>query len=97
MKVNYKEAPIMKFHKMLFLCAVLGQIACGYALGIAGNAVTQAQTELGFNTFWVGLLGAGTLIGLSGSLFLGNLADQIGRSKLLLIDMVLFIFIYLWS
>ncbi len=90
MKVNYKEAPIMKFHKMLFLCAVLGQIACGYALGIAGNAVTQAQAELGFNTFWVGLLGAGTLIGLSGSLFLGNLADQIGRSKLLLIDMVLF-------
>ncbi len=90
MKTNYKEAPIKQFHKMLFLCAALGQVACGYALGIAGNAVTQAQSVLGLNTFWVGLLGAGTLIGLSGSLFLGNLADQIGRSKLLLLDMLLF-------
>lgn len=90
MKTNYKEAPYSKFHTMLYLCAILGQIACGYALGIAGTAVTQAQDKLGLSTFWVGLLGAGTLIGLGGSLFIGNIADKIGRSKLLLIDMVLF-------
>ena len=90
MKTNYKEAPITRFHKMVFICAILGQIACGYALGIAGTAVTQAQGVLGFNSFWVGLLGAGTLIGLSGSLFIGNIADKIGRSKLLLFDMVAF-------
>ncbi len=90
MKKNYKEAPISRFHKMIYICSILGQIACGYALGIAGTAVTQAQTILHLNTFWVGLLGAGTLIGLSGSLFLGNLADKMGRSKLLLMDMTLF-------
>lgn len=65
-------------------------MACGYALGIAGTAVTQAQDKLGLSTFWVGLLGAGTLIGLAGSLVVGNLSDKIGRSKLLLTDMVLF-------
>lgn len=88
--MNYKEAPYSKFHKMLFLCAVLGQIACGFALGIAGTAVTEGKADLGLNTFWVGLLGAGTLIGLAGSLVVGNLADKIGRSKLVLLDMVFF-------
>ncbi len=88
--MNYKEAPFSKFHKSLFVCAFLGQIACGFALGIAGTAVTQAQDKLGLSTFWVGLLGAGTLIGLAGSLVVGNLSDKIGRSKLLLTDMALF-------
>ena len=87
---NYKDAPFSSLHKKVFLCFILGQIACGYALGIAGTAVTQAQDKLGLSTFWVGLLGAGTLIGLGGSLFIGNIADKIGRNKLLLIDMVLF-------
>lgn len=89
-KMNYKEAPYSKFHKMLFLCAFLGQIACGFALGIAGTAVTEGKADLGLNTFWVGLLGAGTLIGLAGSLVVGNLADKIGRSKLLVLDMAFF-------
>ncbi|MHC6180995.1 MFS transporter [Clostridium sp. JNZ X4-2] len=90
MKKNYKEAPFTKFHLMLYVCIILGQIACGYALGIAGTAVTQAQDKLGLSTFWVGLLGAGTLIGLAGSLVVGNIADKIGRSKLLILDMGLF-------
>jgi putative MFS transporter len=90
MKKDYKEAPFAKFHMMLYIGTILGQIACGYALGIAGTAVTQAQDKLGLSTFWVGLLGAGTLIGLAGSLIVGNIADKIGRSKLLLLDMALF-------
>ncbi len=90
MSKNYKKAPLTKFHSKLYLCAVLGQIACGYALGIAGTAVTQAQDKLALNAFWVGLLGAGTLIGLAGSLVVGNIADKIGRSKLLIMDMALF-------
>ena len=49
--MNYKAAPYSKFHKMLFLCAVLGQIACGFALGIAGTAVTEGKADLGLSTF----------------------------------------------
>lgn len=90
MKKDYKKAPFTKFHMMLYICTISGQIACGYALGIAGTAVTQAQDKLGLSTFWVGLLGAGTLIGLAGSLIVGNIADKIGRSKLLMLDMALF-------
>ena len=87
---NYKDAPFSSLHKKVFLCFILGQIACGYALGIAGTAVTQAIEPLGLNSFWVGLLGAGTLIGLSGSIVVGNVADKLGRRKLFLIDMILF-------
>lgn len=90
MNKNYKEAPFSKFHLKLYICTILGQIACGYALGIAGTAVTQAQDKLGLNAFWIGLLGAGTLIGLAGSLVVGNVADKIGRSRLLILDMALF-------
>lgn len=89
MNTNYKEAPNSNFHKTVYIRSIMGQIACGYALGIAGTAVVEAKGVLGLNAFWVGLLGAGTLIGLGGSFFIGNLADRIGRSKLLLINMIL--------
>ena len=87
---NFTEAPLLSFHKKVFLCFILGQIASGYALGIAGNAVTAATDVLSLNSFWQGLLGAGTLIGLGGSVVIGNVADKLGRSKLFLMDMVMF-------
>lgn len=87
---DYKNSSLTSFHKKIFLCYILGQFAAGYALGIAGTAVTQATNVLHLNSFWVGLLGAGTLIGLGGSVIIGGLADKFGRSRLFLIDMVLF-------
>lgn len=89
-KRNYKDAPLFKIHKRIFICFVLGQISCAYALGIAGTAVTQAIEPLNLSSSWVGLLGAGTLIGLMGSIVVGNIADKIGRKNLFNIDMLLF-------
>lgn len=88
--MNYKNAPLSEVHKQVFLCFIFGQITCGYALGIAGTAVTQAMEPLNLNSFWMGLLGAGTLIGLMGSVVVGNMADKIGRQKLFCTDMILF-------
>ena len=88
--MDYKNAPLSKIHKYVFLCFILGQIACGYALGIAGTAVTAAIEPLKLNSFWVGLLGAGTLIGLMGSIVIGNIADKAGRKLLFYVDMILF-------
>lgn len=87
---SYTFAPLSSIHKKLFVCIFLGQISCSYALGIAGTAVTQAIGPLNLTSFWVGLLGAGTLIGLFGSVVIGNLADKIGRRLLFNIDMILF-------
>lgn len=84
MKMSYKDSSLKAIHKKVFLCMLLGQMACSYALGIAGTALTQASEPLGLNSFWMGLIGAGTLIGLMGSIVVGNLADRMGRRILLI-------------
>ncbi|MFD1670892.1 MFS transporter [Agrilactobacillus yilanensis] len=87
---SYTEAGLSSVHKRVFLCVVLGQISCGYALGITGTALTKATGPLNLSSFWVGLLGAGTLIGLFGSLVVGNIADKIGRRPLFVSHMIFF-------
>lgn len=89
-KINYEEAPMSLIHKKVFFMFALGQIACSYALGVAGAGLVAAQEPLGLNSFWMGLLGAGTLIGLFASVYIGQVSDKKGRQKLFNIDMALF-------
>lgn len=89
-KKNYKKAPLKAVHFRVFFAIVLGQIACGYALGISGTGLAQAQHYIAINDFWVGLIGTGSLLGLMGSALMGRIADQFGRRRMLLIDMYLF-------
>ena len=42
-KKNYKKAPLMSIHLRVFIAVVLGQIACGFALGISGTALSNAS------------------------------------------------------
>lgn len=89
-KKNYKKAPLRKVHLRVFIAIVLGQIACGYALGISGTGLSEAQEYIHISDFWVGLIGAGSLLGLMGSAIMGRISDQIGRRNMLLVDMYLF-------
>ncbi|MBB1079527.1 MFS transporter [Limosilactobacillus sp. STM2_1] len=89
-KKNYKKAPLSSIHLRIYLALILGQIACGFALGISGTALSQATNYISINDFWVGLIGAGSLIGLAGSALMGKLADQFGRRNMLMLDMYLF-------
>lgn len=86
----YAEAPFSKVHFNVFSSFIFGQIACAYALSIVGTALTDAQPYLNLNSFWIGFIGAGTLIGLFFSAVVGRIADAIGRSKLFKTDMILF-------
>lgn len=86
-KKNYKRAPLMPVHLRVMIAVVLGQIACGYALGISGTALSNAAKYINISDLWTGLIGAGSLIGLAGSLLIGRLFDKIGRRKLLMINM----------
>ena len=72
------------------MAIILGQIACGYALGISGTALSEAQHVIDISGTWQGLIGAGSLIGLAGSALMGRLADQIGRRGMLMANMYLF-------
>lgn len=86
-KKNYKLAPLMPVHLRVMLAIILGQIACGYALGISGTALLSAAKYIKISDLWTGLIGAGSLIGLAGSLLIGRLSDKIGRRRLLMINM----------
>ena len=86
-KKSYKKAPLMPIHMRVFMAIILGQITCGYALGISGTALSNAAHYIQINDLWTGLIGAGALIGLAGSIVIGRLSDKIGRRKLLMINM----------
>lgn len=89
-KKNYKKAPLSSIHFRIYFALALGQIACGFALGISGTALSQATDYINIPDFWVGLIGAGSLIGLAGSALMGKIADQFGRRRMLMLDMYLF-------
>lgn len=77
----------MSVHLRVMMAVILGQIACGYSLGISGTALSNAAKYINISDFWTGLIGAGALIGLAGSLLVGRLSDKIGRRKLLMWNM----------
>ncbi|WP_461226138.1 MFS transporter [Lacticaseibacillus suihuaensis] len=83
----YKRAPLSWVHLRIYLAIILGQFTSGYAIQISGTAISVAQRQLNLSSAWVGLIGAGTLIGLAGSLLVGKLADRVGRRRLLLANM----------
>src|SRR5699024_11341865 len=89
-KKNYKKAPLSSIHFRIYFALALGQIACGFALGISGTALSQATDYINITDLWVGLIGAGSLIGLAGSALMGKIADQFGRRRMLMLDMYLF-------
>lgn len=89
-KKDYKKAPVSPVHWGIFIALILGQISCGYALGISGTGLSQAQTYIHLSNFWVGLIGAGSLIGLAGSTLMGKIADRFGRKGMLMVNMYLF-------
>ena len=94
-KKNYKKAPLMPIHLRVFTAVLLGQIACGFSLGISGTALSSASKYITISDLWTGLIGAGSLIGLAGSILIGRLSDKIGRRKLLMLNMYILGFLSL--
>ena len=89
--INYEDAPLSSVHKKITIGVYLGQISDGYTLCVVGTALTLAAGPLGLTSFWMGLIGAGALMGiLFGSLCLGPLADRIGRRTPFIISMLAF-------
>ncbi|KRL02413.1 MFS transporter [Liquorilactobacillus capillatus] len=86
-KKYYKHTPFSNVHLRIYLAIILGQFTSGYAIKVSGTAIAEAQKYLQISSSWIGLIGAGTLIGLAGSVFVGKISDNIGRRRLLLVNM----------
>ncbi|WP_255950518.1 MFS transporter [Streptomyces odontomachi] len=86
------DSPITAFHVKACCYTVGGFICDGYILGSIGLALPQIKTEMGLGSTWEGLLGASALIGIfAGSVVFGPITDRVGRKKMLLGDLVLFV------
>ena len=87
--VSFEEAPFSPIHRKVRAGAFMGMVTCGYILGIVGIALSYAAEPLGLTSFWMGVIGAGSLLGiLFGSLFFGPIADRMGRRPLFASAMV---------
>ncbi|MDL2266912.1 MFS transporter [Desulfovibrio sp. OttesenSCG-928-G15] len=87
--ISFEEAPFSPIHRKVRAGAFMGMICCGYILGIVGIALSYAAEPLGLTSFWMGVIGAGSLFGiLFGSLVIGSLADRMGRRSLFVSSMV---------
>lgn len=93
---SFEDAPFLPLHRKIAAGAFLGQICDGYILGIVGIALSYAAKPLGLTSFWMGLIGAGSLLGiLFGSLLMGSLADRIGRKFLFCVLMLVSVIVSL--
>lgn len=87
----FDEIPFSKTHLRIGLGGIGGQFCDGFILGIIGITMLLAQKSLGLDSWWLGAIGAASLLGLFfGSLITGILADKIGRKPIFVWTMPLF-------
>jgi len=69
-----------------------GFLLDGYILGIIGSALALMGPSLGLSAVTMGLIAASSLIGIFvGGIAVGRLVDRMGRQKIFLIDLTVFL------
>ncbi|TQR61577.1 MFS transporter [Campylobacter troglodytis] len=89
--VNFEDLPLNKTHLRIGFSGIGGQFCDGFILGIIGITMILAQRSLDLDSWWLGAIGAASLLGLFfGSLIFGFIADKIGRKPIFVCTMPLF-------
>ncbi|MDV7212602.1 MFS transporter [Azotobacter beijerinckii] len=85
------EAKLNSFHGLvLFWCSLI-IIFDGYDLAVAGIAMPAIMKDMGVNSTQAGFMASSALFGMMfGAIFLGTLADRVGRRWVIAICIVLF-------
>ena len=85
------EAPFNRFHgRVLFWCALI-IIFDGYDLAVAGIALPSIMNQMGVDPKQAGFMVSSALFGMMfGAIFLGTIADRIGRRWAIVICIALF-------
>ena len=63
-QISFEDAPFSAIHKKITAGTFMGQISDGYTLGIVGISLNYAMEPLGLTSFWMGLIGAGSMFGI---------------------------------
>ncbi len=85
------EAKLNRFHGVVLLWGVLILILDGYDLAVVGAALPSIMKDMGVDATQAGFMASSALFGMMfGAIFLGTLADKIGRPLVISICVALF-------
>lgn len=86
------DVPLSAFHLKVTVFTTGGMFCDGYILGMIGIALATWDEQQPHGVLTQGLVGASALVGIFlGALLLGPLTDRLGRRKLYLADLLLFV------
>ncbi|MEO3973467.1 MFS transporter [Streptomyces sp. CAU 1734] len=87
-----EDRRVRRFETRIAVCAGGGEVCDGWVLGVVGAALPLARDDLHLTPVWAGLIGSASLIGIFfGGLVFGWLTDKVGRQKMYLIDLLVFL------
>lgn len=86
------DAPMNAFHVRVAAYTTGGYFCDGYILGSIGLVIPMITGPMGLGPLWQGLIGASALVGITlGALIFGPITDRVGRQKILVFDLVVFV------
>ncbi|RDU71068.1 MFS transporter [Helicobacter aurati] len=90
-KIYFEDMPLNKTHLKVGVSGIGGQFCDGFILGVIGISMELAKGDLGLDEWWLGAIGAASLLGLFfGALLTGVLADKVGRKPIFIWTMPVF-------
>lgn len=85
------ESKFNSFHRLILFWCVLILVIDGYDLAVVGAALPAIMQDMGIDPTSAGIMAGSALLGtMLGAIFLGTLADRIGRPKMIAICVALF-------
>ena len=85
------ESKFNSFHRLILFWCVLILVIDGYDLAVVGAALPAIMKDMAIDPTSAGVMAGSALLGtMLGAIFLGTLADRIGRPKMIAICVALF-------
>src|SRR5690242_12515150 len=86
-----QNARFSRFHGLILFWCVLILVLDGYDLAVVGAALPSIMNDMGVDAAKAGFMASSALFGMMfGAIFLGTLADKIGRVLMISICIALF-------
>jgi putative MFS transporter len=86
------DAAMNRFHVRVAAYTTGGYFCDGFILGSIGLVLPMISGPMGLGPIWQGLIAASALVGITlGAVVFGPITDRVGRQKILVFDLVVFV------